>query len=200
MELLPQNALSYDLDSETLHIDAPTKIGDVPGGDYLDFEDDGAVVFNGAAALACGEISAQNVADTITISGTGQANKVQVTSFDTNGPSKNMTPDHTNDHITVDKAGLYLCTISIAAESAAGAGFKAGFSLWKNNGTTEFGNLHAHRNLSGGGGDFGSITMSGIVQLEVGDTIEIWTWNETNTVDIVVDDITLSLLQIGGAQ
>ena len=51
-------------------------------------------------------ISTQNVA-------------VQVTIFDTNGESYNTTPDHTNDHITVDQAGKYLILVSASIDSIA---------------------------------------------------------------------------------
>lgn len=141
-----------------------------------------------------GEIYAHDVADTIAIAGIGEANKVQVTSFTTNGLFNFMTPDHTNDHIIVLKAGIYFCAVSISAESGAGAAFEAGFGVYKNNGATGFDNLHSHRNLSGGGGDTGSITISGIVNLAINDTIELWVWNETNVVDVIINDVTLSLI------
>ena len=40
--------------------------------------------------------------------------------------------------------------------------------------------------------------MTGLIDLAINDTIEVWVWNETNTGDIIVDDITLNLIQIGG--
>jgi hypothetical protein len=198
MQLYPQSALNYNEDTNELEITAPVKIGDIESGNYIQIEDNGSVVFNNESGLVFGEIYAHDANDTLTISGSGKANKVQVTTFDTDGLSNNVTPDQANSHITIDKSGIYLCVISISAESGSGVGFEAGFSAWKNNGTDEFENIHAHRNLSGGGGDTGSISMSGIIDLVAGDTVEIWTWNETNTVNVIVDDITLSLVQIGG--
>ena len=110
-----------------------------------------------------------------------------------------MTPDHTNDHITVTIAGHYLCNVSISAESASGGrADEFGFAVYKNNGATIFANCHSHRELTGGSGDTGSVSLSGILDLAVSDTIEVWTWNEDSTDDLVVDDITLSLVQIGG--
>jgi hypothetical protein len=64
----------------------------------------------------------------VVISGTGEANKVQVTAFDTNGASNLMTPDHTNDHITVIAPGDYLCAVSIGADSQAGSAATFGFA------------------------------------------------------------------------
>jgi hypothetical protein len=188
-----------DTPTDRIKIDSAgtVTIGDLAGNDTT-IDSSGNMVFLGGGGLAFAEIYAHDAADTLTIAASGVANKVQVTSFDTNGQSNNMTPDHTNDHITVDKAGMYLCTVSVSALSAAGAGYELGISLWKNNGATEFDNVHSHRDLSGGGGDTGSITLSGIVDLAVNDTMEIWVWNETNTTDVIIDDITFSLVQIGG--
>jgi hypothetical protein len=165
--------------------------------DYFRFEDD--VVFNTGAGLCYGEIYASDASSTVTITGTGKGNKVQITAFDVDGHSNNMTPDHTNDHVTVDVAGKYMCNVSLHAISTGGGGADLyGYSVYKNNGATEFANLHGQRNLTGGGGDEGSMSLSGIIDLSVNDTVEVWIWNNTNTDDVIVDDITLSLVQIGG--
>jgi hypothetical protein len=42
------------------------------------------------------------------------------------------------------------------------------------------------------------MTLSGIIDLAVNDTIEVWIWNNTNADDIIIDDINLSLVQVGG--
>jgi hypothetical protein len=164
----------------------------------VEIEPDGDVVFNGTGGLVFGEIYAYDTSTTITISSSGIANKVQITAFAANGQSNNATPDHTNDHITIDKAGKYLVTISGSIASVAGAAALFGFGLWINNGATQYTNVHTHRNLSGGGGDAGSISMSGICDFAANDTVELWVYNETNTQNIVVDDMTLSVVQIGG--
>lgn len=178
---------------------SPTQIGDGGTTNYLDISATGDTTFVGSAGLPFGEIYANDVADTLTITASGQANKVQITSFAVDGVSNNATPDHTNDHITITKAGMYLCTVSMSISSAGGGGADdIGFAVYKNNGATEFANLHGHRKLAGGGGDRGSCTMSGIIDLAVNDTIEVWIWNEDSTDNLVVDDITLSLCQIGG--
>ena len=174
------------------------KVGD-DNTNYASFATDGGLTFVGTAGLLFGEISAHSVLDTITITGSGEPNKVQITSFDTDGASNNTTPDHTNDHITITKEGLYMCVVSLHIESSGGGGADLfGASVYKNNGATEFNNVHAHRKLSGGGGDVGAASMSGIIDLAVSDTIEVWIWNEDSTDDIVIDDITMSLVQIGG--
>jgi len=174
-----------------------TRIGG--SSDYAEISSTGDTVFVGGGGLCFGEIYCNDAASTITITASGQANKVQITSFDTNGASNNTSVDNTNDHITITKAGHYMCNVSIAcASAAAGGSDRFGFAVYKNNGATEFANLHSHRKLSGGGGDYGSISMSGIIDVAVNDTIEVWVWNEDNTDNLVIDDITLSLIQIGG--
>ncbi len=151
------------------------------------------------AGLPHAEIYAASVSDTITITLAGKANKVQVTSFDANGLSNNMTPDHAQDHITVVKAGIYLCVVSLHIETeGAGGADTFGFSIYKNDGGVEFPNVHAHRLMAGGGGDVGSVGISGLIDLAVDDTIELWCWNENSADDVVIDDVALSLIQIGG--
>lgn len=86
----------------------------------------------------------------------------------------------------------------MVAESSPGTGYELGGGVFKNNGVTQFQNLHFHRRLSGGGSDTGSIGMEGLISLTSGDTLEVWLWNETNTTSVVVDDITLNLVMIGG--
>ena len=145
------------------------------------------------AGIYCHDVGA-----TLTIAASGWANKVQVTQFAVNETSNLMTPDHTNDHITVVKTGVYLVTASICASSTGGTSYEIAFGCWKNNGATEFENLHVHRTLSGGGGDIGSMTISGLVSLTAADTLELWAANITNTNNIIIESITLSAVMVGG--
>ena len=62
----------------------------------------------------------------------------------------------------------------------------------------EQGNIHSHRTMSGGAGDEGSASLSGIIDVNANDELEFWLHNETNTADPTVQDITLSIFQIGG--
>ena len=149
-------------------------------------------------SLTYAEIYGADTSTTITIASSGKANKVQITSFAVDGVSNNATPDYTNDHITITKAGMYLCTVSMHINSVAGGTAEVyGYSVYKNNGATEFANLHGQRNMAGSGGDEGSVPLSGIIDLAANDTIELWIWNKTNTDNVEVDDINLSLVQVG---
>ena len=142
-----------------------------------------------------GEIYEKDNTNTMSVS---SAAFTQVLDFAFDGQSNQCTPDHTNDHITIDIAGIYLITCSISAESTAGLGHAVDFCVGKNNGGTLFNNVHAHRDLAGGGGDKGSISLSGIVSLSAADTIELWaTTDSVPALDIIVGDCTLSVVQIG---
>ena len=158
----------------------------------------GDMIFVNSHGMCFGEIYATDVANMITIASSGYGGRAQITSFAVNGVSNNATPDHTNDHITITKAGVYLCTCSISTTSTGGTAYVVKFAVFKNNGATPFNNVHAHRSLSGGGGDTGSISLSGMIDLAAADTIELWCWNATNTNNIIIEDVILSLLQIGG--
>ena len=160
---------------------------------------DSDLLFTGAGkGLAYGEISAQDNTTPTIITTSGKVNKVQVTIFDTDGLSNNATPDHTNDHITINKAGVYKISVSMSVESVAGDGDKLGFSVYKNNGATEFPNLHFHRDFTAGASKTGSASMNGIISVSVNDTIEIWGWNENDNDNFLMEDVTSSITQIGG--
>ena len=123
------------------------------------------------------------------------ATSSQVTRFANNGESNNCTPDHTNDHITINRPGKYLVTISLAFKGDASVEWD--FRLYKNNGATAFNNVHTDRKL-GAGGDVGSCSLSGICDFAVDDTIELWMQHEAGVnKSITVEDCTMSIVQIG---
>jgi hypothetical protein len=174
-----------------------TSIGDHETN-YVNIEGDGDVVFTGDGGLQLGEINVTSNSTQTTFDSAGTP--VQVTVFDTNGLSNgDVTPDHTNDHITCGKAGYYFIAISMTLNSIAGAGSVAEVSCKKNNGDSDV-ICHMDRTLLGGGGESGVVSLSGIADIDVNDTVEVWIENETNTQSYVVEDCCLSLFQIcGGA-
>ncbi len=170
-----------------------------PASTYMQIDIDGDAFFVGSGTgWPYANIYAQDNATPTTISLAGKANKVQITVFDTNGLSNLCTPDHTNDHITIVKAGVYIVHLDITASGAGGDQDKFGFSLYKNNGTTEFPNVHGHETMAGGAGDINDIMLVGLIDVAVNDTIEVWVWNEDDTDDLTIDDIGLTLIQVGG--
>lgn len=186
----------FQCNDTAVDINSPMRIGDGGTTNYVETEADGKVVFHGSAGLAYAGISAVSNAGATTITDIGVA--VQVLIFDTDDPSNNATPDHTNDHITITKAGDYLIIVSATVNTSAGVGQKVEITVQKNNGNSMVGALHADRNFGGGGGEAGSMSMSGIAALAATDTVEVWIENETSTDNLVVEDITLTLVQIGG--
>ena len=155
--------------------------------------------FNGGGGLTCSEISFKDNAVATTLnSATG---KVQVTNFDTNGLTiGQLTPDHTNDHITIGIAGYYWVTINLTVKNNAAQTHVIDVSVFKNNGATEFTNVHSHRTLSGGVTDIGSIALHGIISCAVSDTIELWA--DTSAAanrSVTFEDCTLSIFQVGSA-
>lgn len=158
----------------------------------------GEFQFFNSGSLAHGCMHGYDLSSTITITGTGQGNKVQITSFAANGHySPSVIPDHTEDHITIGLAGKYKVDAVITAKSTGAQAFKATFSGYKNNGTTQLVNLQSSRDFAGGGGDAGVIPLSAIVDLSATDTLELWVWNNTNTEDIVITDISMNIFMVG---
>jgi len=135
----------------------------------------------------------QNTSQTV-ISTAGVA--VQFVHFDTNDPASGMTPDHTNDHITIGKTGDYIIISSITVNSVTGSSSRFELTVQKNNGATIVAPLHVDRNIGGGGSQAGSASMSGMATLTKGDTLELWIENETNTKNYVLEDVTLSTLLV----
>ena len=145
--------------------------------------------------LPYGEIWVEGNATSVTLN---TAALVQITDFDTDGDSNQITPDHTNDHITVDVAGVYLCTVSMAVLNNAAQQHIVHFMIQKNNGAVAFENVHSHRTLSGGSTDIGSISLSGVITLSANDTVELWADTDAaGDRDVTVEDCTMSLVQIG---
>lgn len=173
-----------------------TEIGD--GINRVIVETDGDMRFEGNAGIPRGEIyitKGNTTATSIASSGVWY----QVTQFDANGVGRLMTPDYTNAHIEIDYDGQYFLALSACCESVVlGTAAVYEFQIFKNNGATAFNNLATCRKLSGGGGDYGSISISGFVDVSDGDTLELWVKNMTNANDIIFEAANLSMFQAGG--
>jgi len=179
--------LHHDEDNSALKLSA----NDVTN--YTQFGADGDLVFVGTAGLPFADISVYNngTADTI-----ATATWSQMTRFDTDGENNNCTPDHTNDHITITKAGRYMVNVSASFSGDPNITWYGG--VWKNNGGTQLQNMQIHRKL-GAGGDVGCVSMSGIGDFAVNDTVEIWIRQDSG-VDkaITIVDCCLAVSQLGG--
>lgn len=145
-----------------------------------------------------GEIKAESnaTATTITTASTDFSNKVQVTIFDTNGSSDtNATPDHTTDDITVNAAGVYRVTVT--ASISGSASDKISLAAFKNNGATQ---ITARGTMTlDASGNTQSVTCSGLASLAATDTVELWIQNETDTDNVTVEDVSLTVERVGFA-
>jgi hypothetical protein len=142
-------------------------------------------------------ISVQSNVTTTTFSGSSSdfTNKSQITVFDTNGAAaQDVTPDHTNDHLTVDVAGTYAVYADISF--SGGSTDTYSFALFKNNGATQLGARTTRK--MGTGGDVGAAPALAIVDLEVNDTVEVWIQNESSTGAATVQDAVLAVAGVGG--
>ena len=160
---------------------------------YVDVNATGDTAFVGTSSLPWGELWVLGNGTPITI-GSGST-WYQVTSFATaNG--NNTTPSAASDDITIVKAGKYLVNISFSFSGATAANIYE-FQVQKNNGVTALTNLHCERKVAAGG-DVGSCSISGIADLSVSDTLELWIQNLSGGNDATVKDANFSIVQIGG--
>lgn len=121
---------------------------------------------------------------------------VQATVFDTNGLSAGATPDHTQDHITINTTATYQVRLAIVVNSVGGGGSTFRVLIQINNGATTLPGLQVRGSLSGGGGDFESTAVAGLAALTDGDTVEVWIENQTGTQDYLLEDLNLSVILI----
>lgn len=158
--------------------------------------DDGDTFWKGAGTgLPYGDMYANDNSTPMSVSSAGYT---QVTIFDTNGNSNLLTPDHTNDHHTIVKAGVYKVLCGLTVANNAGAGHKVEFVIAKNNGTVIFANCKRHRTLSSGT-DVGAMLVWGYIDVAASDTIEVWaSSNSVAAKNITVEDINLGLMMGGG--
>ncbi|MEK0335829.1 MAG: hypothetical protein QQN41_00130 [Nitrosopumilus sp.] len=186
--------LSSDGTNGIINVATSLRLGN-PTTNYTEINSTGNLVFVGSAGLCYGEISVKDNATTTTLN---SAAKTQITIFDTNGLSNNATSEHANDHIIILKAGVYDVVVPITVKNGAGSSHKVKATLWKNNGSVEFPNVHQDRDLSAGT-DVGSMTLAGKIAVVENDRIEVWAETDRASDSVVTfEDITLSLTQIGG--
>ena len=117
----------------------------------------------------------------------------QVTIFTANGIAAGLTPDHTNDHITVANAGDYEMTINFSF--SGGLLDTYSFAFFKNNGATQLGGTRLTRKL-GTGGDVGSASLTVQATLAAADTIEVWMQNEDDTSAALIEDAEFSMRRL----
>ena len=78
----------------------------------------------------CGELSVKDNEVVTTVQATVLT---QITVFTVNGFSQQMTPDHTNDHITIERSGVYEAGFSIHITNSEAQSQIIDVSLFANN-------------------------------------------------------------------
>ena len=117
-----------------------------------------------------GCVNGSGLSDVITLA--AQDTWYQVASFNNNSAHRGaVTPDHTNDHLTVDDDGDYQVSIFVSLFSALVNDYE--FSVFKNNGAVRITPITIPITTL-----TGSKTMSGsalcFADINAGDTIELW--------------------------
>jgi hypothetical protein len=183
-----------------LFADGAVRIGDSSAGaptNYVEIESDADVNFVAGAGLQFGEIYYHGSGTDLALA--AQDTWYQLVAFDTDGEANgSVTPDHTNDHITVGKAGRYLVSYSISSRSAASNKYE--YSVFYNNGGTEVVNSHTHRDTTVAN-KLGVVANSCIVDLPASATVELWVQRADGgavSKTITTEHITLNVVQIGG--
>ena len=98
------------------------------------------------------------VNDNITVTTVSSSGFTQFLHLDTNGHTNQTTPDHTNDHITIDKAGVYMVDCCVNIKNSSGSAHDIEVVIAKNTNASIFPNMRRHRTL-GKGKDVGAITI-----------------------------------------
>jgi hypothetical protein len=180
-----------------LDVFGDTRLGDSTAN-YVEVESDGDVNFTGGAGLQFGEIWYMNVTGFDTDLA-AQDTWYQLLGFDTNGVSNgSVTPDHTNDHITVGKTGKYKIEFHVSSRSAAANIYH--FMVRANNGSTDINNIMAHR-VTSVAGRIEAASSGGYASLSANDTVELWVQRKDGgavTKTITTEHVTLSLKQVAG--
>jgi hypothetical protein len=151
---------------------------------------DGEIALLGTIGI--GLIAQEGAATTvIATNSTDWTNKVQVTSFASDGSSNDViTPDHTNDHVTVNKDGIYRLMLTGIAAGGNNAEYR--FGIFVNNGATEVSLAHA-RIIMNGNGDNATIALQGYYVATAGDTFEVWVERQAGAGNIAIDNLYLSV-------
>jgi hypothetical protein len=173
------------------------RFGDGGTTNYVAVEKDGDMNFAGGGGMFYGAIMSHAI--DYRQECTVQNQWYQVVAFDTNCNSNgDVTPDHTNDHVTLGSDGDYLTAITVACHSPAGRIGDFEFSVFVNNGGTQHDAATIHQTTSVQDRIFhGAATC--VLDLTAADTVELWvrcTDAANTTADI--DHVNLVVTKVGG--
>lgn len=153
---------------------------------------DGDLVFGADGGLSFGEIYVQGNTNATDIQTTNVWE--QFVDFTNDGQSNNCSPDATSNHILITEAGIYQVMASVSFTGGKDDQYEV--QIYKNDGATALPNLYSTRFINNTG-EYGSVSISGLADFAVNDSIELWIRDVTNNTDAILKDVNLSLIQIG---
>jgi hypothetical protein len=179
--------------------DGGMRFGDSSAGaptNYVEIESDGDINFVAGAGLqhGCVNYHGAGVNTTCTVQNTWY----QITAFDNNSESNgSVTPDHTNDHITVGKAGAYQIFLGMGgASTTANNTFEV--SVFINNGATQITPITIHETF-GVANQTRTGSMLCQAELSANDTVEAWVRCTSGAGKVyTTDHAVLNVIQIRG--
>jgi hypothetical protein len=140
-----------------------------------------------------GEIWGENQGTALTL--TTQSQWYQYNQFEANGLSWRTTPDYTQSHIEVDEDGRYRVTASIMFDGTGGEEYE--WEVQLNSGVIRCFNLHTGADLVTTTTSKKSCSISGLRELSVDDTVELWVRCVTAASTVVTGrDVNLTIEKI----
>lgn len=117
-----------------------------------------------------GEIWAENESGNITL--TDQTTWYQYNQFEANGNSRGVTPDYTNDHLTIATPGIYKCCANIMFEGTQDEEYE--WEIQCNNGAVRHFQAHTgHKIVTTSTWQVAS-GITAFLSLNASDTVELW--------------------------
>lgn len=165
--------------------------------DKIEISNYGDINFVGGAGLQLGEIYYNNGGSDIVLS--SQDTWYKITTFNTNGVNNgDVTPDHTNNHISVTDSGIYRIAYSVS--SRANTSNKYVFAVRINNGSSTFNNSFTQNHTPLADKIFTAST-SALCDIPAGATIELWvkrTDGGAVSKTLTIEQVVLNVSQIAG--
>ena len=165
--------------AEILALFADNSIGSISAQDLRDF----------VVTIMGGYASIKTVDGTTAQTGI-TATPVKLTTFAVNGTANGLTPDHTNDQITIDVDGVYFVECDVSFSGSSNSTFELHLRVDAVEKDEGF-----HRKI-GSGGDTGSAGFHGIVSLVAGEVLTTYIESTDGGTSVTPSDAVFSAHQI----
>jgi hypothetical protein len=186
---------SWDESEDSFRLDKGLFVGD--GTNDVEIEGDGDINFVAGAGLQFGEICYHDGGFNVVLA--AQDTDYQVVGFNIDGESNgDVTPDQTNDHITIGKAGRYLITYSVSSRSATSNTYE--FHLMYNNGGTDLTCSYTHNTIPVAN-KLNNSAITTIADLPASATVELWVRRSDGgavSKTLTIERVNLTVTQVGG--